>query len=135
MNSEEHMPAAGSACPSTLPIAIRTSARWLNGLNPIIREAEEELQRIGFFSRDDVEKKLFLEASIMVLKSIIRLAGRYADAAERLAENEKDPSRKAELERIAEACRWVPANSPKSFYQAMQSLWFNQILVHAYFDS
>jgi pyruvate formate-lyase/glycerol dehydratase family glycyl radical enzyme len=103
-------------------------ARWLNGLNPIINEAEEELLNIRFFTRDDVEKKLFLEASIMVLKSIIRLAGRYADAAGILAENEKEPVRKAQLKRIAETCRRVPANSPNSFYQAMQSLWFNQIL-------
>ena len=103
-------------------------ARWLGGLNTIIREAEEEIQSTGSLSRDDAEKKAFLRASIMVLKSIIAFASRYADGAERLAETEKKPSRKAELERIAEACRWVPANSPKSFFQAMQSLWFNQIL-------
>jgi len=103
-------------------------SKWMRGLNPIIREAEEELQRTGSASRDAVEKKTFLEASIIALKSVIAFAGRYADAAARLAATEKDPSRKAELERIAEACRWVPANSPKSFYQAMQSLWFNQML-------
>ena len=103
-------------------------ARWLGGLNTIIREAEEEIQSTGSLSRDDAEKKAFLRASVMVLESIIAFASRYADGAERLAETEKKPSRKAELERIAEACRWVPANSPKSFFQAMQSLWFNQIL-------
>jgi len=103
-------------------------ARWLNGLNPIIKEIEEELRNLRFFSLDAVEKKLFLEASLMVLKAVIRLANRYAEAAEKLAGVEKDPLRKEELERIAETCRWVPANSPKSFYQAMQSLWFNQIL-------
>jgi formate C-acetyltransferase len=102
--------------------------RWLNGLNPIIEEIEEELRNLRFFSLDSVEKKLFLSASLMVLKSVIRLANRYAETAEKLAEVEKDPLRKKELDRIAEACRWVPANSPKSFYQAMQSLWFNQIL-------
>ena len=64
----------------------------------------------------------------MILKAIIRLANRYAEAAEELAAAEKDAGRKKQLEQIAEACRRVPANSPKSFYQAMQSLWFNQIL-------
>ncbi|MBN2241024.1 MAG: hypothetical protein JW712_14735 [Dehalococcoidales bacterium] len=103
-------------------------SKWLRGLNPIIREAEEELRKTGSLTREDAEKQQFLEASIMVLKSIITLAGRYADEAERLAKSENNPSRKVELERIAEACRWVPANSPKSFHQAMQSLWFNQIL-------
>jgi pyruvate formate-lyase/glycerol dehydratase family glycyl radical enzyme len=103
-------------------------AKWLNGLNPIIEEIEEELRNLKFFSLEAVEKKLFLEASLMVLKAIIRLANRYAEAAETLAESEKEPRRKKELKRTAETCRWVPANSPRSFYQAMQSLWFNQIL-------
>jgi formate C-acetyltransferase len=103
-------------------------ARWLSGLNPIIAEIEEELRNLRFFSLDAVEKKLFLTASLMVLKAIIRLAERYADTAGELAEIEKNPVHRKELERIAETCRWVPANSPKSFYQAMQSLWFNQII-------
>ncbi len=102
--------------------------RWLNGLNPIIEEAEAELRNLRFFKLDDVEKKLFLEAAILVLQSIVRLAGRYAETAETLAGNEQIPVRKAELMRIAHACRFVPANRPDTFYQAMQSLWFHQIL-------
>jgi pyruvate formate-lyase/glycerol dehydratase family glycyl radical enzyme len=103
-------------------------ARWINGLNPIIKEAEEELSRLKLLTRDEVEKKYFLEATIMVLKAVSRLANRYANAAAKLALKEKDPIRKKELERIAETCRWVPANPARNFYEAMQSLWFNQIL-------
>ncbi|HTY81943.1 MAG TPA: pyruvate formate lyase family protein [Dehalococcoidales bacterium] len=102
--------------------------RWMKGLNPIIREIEEELRNIKFLSRDAVDKKLYLEASVMVLKSIIRLANRYAEKAEKLAVNEKSPARKNELQKIAEACRRVPAEAPANFHQAMQSLWFIQIL-------
>ncbi len=103
-------------------------SKWMGGLNSIIREAEQELLRMGSASRDAAEKRTFLQASLIALKSVITFAGRYGDAAERMAATEKDPSRKRELERIAEACRWVPANRPKSFFQAMQSLWFNQML-------
>jgi pyruvate formate-lyase/glycerol dehydratase family glycyl radical enzyme len=103
-------------------------AKWLNGLNPIIKEAEEELRNLRYLSLDDVQKKSFLEASIMVLNSVIRLANRYAEAAEALAEKEGDLLRKAHLKRIAEACRQAPANRPNSFFQAIQSLWFEQIL-------
>jgi len=103
-------------------------ARWLKGLDSIIFEAEEELKHLRFLTQDDVEKKLFLEATIMVLRSVIRLAGRYAEAAVALADKEIEPRRKEELRRIAETCRLVPANVPGSFYQAMQSLWFDQIL-------
>ena len=102
--------------------------RWLNGLNPMIAEAEEELRNLRFFNLEDVEKKVFLEAMIIALKAVIRLADRYAEAADRLAKKEENSRRREELKRIAETCRWVPANRPNSFYQAVQSLWFNQIL-------
>ncbi len=102
--------------------------RWLNGLNPVILKIEEELRNIKFLSQEAVEKRLFLSASLIVMKAIIRLAGRYAKEADKLSESERDPLHRNRLERIAEACRQVPANSPKNFFQAMQSLWFNQIL-------
>ena len=102
--------------------------RWINGLNPVIEEAEEELKAMKLLDQNAVEKKHFLEAVILVLKAVIRLTERYADAAESFAAKEKDPRRKKELERIAQACRWVPANRPRNFYEAMQSLWINQIL-------
>ncbi len=103
-------------------------ATWLNGLNPIIKNIENELDKLKLLSQDAVEKKLYLAASLIVLKGVIRLANRYAETAENLASSEIDPLRRSELKRIADACRQVPANPPKNFYQAMQSLWFNQIL-------
>ncbi|MBN1907908.1 MAG: hypothetical protein JW927_22720 [Deltaproteobacteria bacterium] len=102
--------------------------RWMKGLNPIIKEIEEELRDLKFYSLEAVNKKQFLNASLIVLKASIRLAERYAEEAERLAIKETDSGRRKTLERIAEACRIVPANPPQNFYQAMQSLWFNQIL-------
>ncbi|MBN2074551.1 MAG: hypothetical protein JW762_03270 [Dehalococcoidales bacterium] len=103
--------------------------KWLGGLAPIIRNIEEELKKVTDDSGESTEKKLFLSASMMVLKAIIRLAERYAEKAENMAETENDSQRREELMRIAEACRQVPANAPESFFQAMQSLWFNQILL------
>jgi pyruvate formate-lyase/glycerol dehydratase family glycyl radical enzyme len=102
--------------------------RWMNGLDSIILEAEDEMRALKLLDQDAVEKKYFLESVIIVLKAVVRLAERYADAAEGLAAEEKDPQRKKELERIAEACRWVPANRPRNFREAIQSLWINQIL-------
>jgi pyruvate-formate lyase len=103
-------------------------ARWMKGLNPIIEEIEEELRNLRFLSLEAVKKKQFLTASLIVLKAAIRLAERYAEEAERIAAVETDAARRKTLEHIAEACRRVPANPPTNFYQAMQSLWFNQIL-------
>jgi formate C-acetyltransferase len=103
-------------------------ARWMKGLNPVIDEIKEELKNLRFFSLAAVNKKQFLTASLIVLKAIIRLAERYAEEAIRMAAVETDAACRKNLERIASACRRVPANSPDNFYQAMQSLWFNQII-------
>jgi formate C-acetyltransferase len=52
------------------------------------------------------------------------LAHRYASLAEGEAQDEEDPARKQELEKIAETCRQVPANPARSFHEALQSVWF-----------
>ncbi|MBN2238782.1 MAG: pyruvate formate lyase family protein [Dehalococcoidales bacterium] len=103
--------------------------KWLGGLEPIIRDIEDELHNMGTDSPDSEEKKRFLTASVIGLKAVIRLAERYAEKAEKLAKTSTDPVRKKELERIAEACRLVPAHAPEDFFQAMQSFWFTQILL------
>ena len=56
--------------------------------------------------------------------AVILFAERHAMMAEEMAENETDLSRKAELLKIAEVCRWVPANAPRNFWEAIQMYWF-----------
>jgi len=96
-----------------------------HGLNHLIREAEEELNLMRFTDTiDTVRKACFLQAAIISLKAIIHLANRFANLAAEIALKEADQVRKAELQRIAETCQWVPANPARSFYEALQSFWF-----------
>ena len=37
---------------------------------------------------------------------------------------EKDPRRAAELRKIAEVCRRVPAHAPRTYWEAIQMYWF-----------
>jgi len=94
-----------------------------HGLNGIIEEAEEELKSIRFFSRDDVERRRFLEAVIIALKAINHFANRLVGLAEAKAETEANPEQKERLQRIAETCRWVPAKPTRSFHEALQCFW------------
>ena len=54
----------------------------------------------------------------------IIFAERHAELAEKMAATEKNPQRKEELLKIAEVCRWVPANAPRNFWEAVQMYWF-----------
>ena len=65
-----------------------------------------------------------LEAMDIVADATILYANRHADRAEEIAKTETDPERRAELERIAEVCRHVPAHAPRDFWEALQAYWF-----------
>jgi formate C-acetyltransferase len=58
-------------------------------------------------------------------------AQRYADEAEKLAAAETDPARQQELQKIAAICRRAPWQPARTFYEAVQSLWFAHMLVMA----
>ena len=56
--------------------------------------------------------------------ALIRFAERYAELAEEQARAESNPQRRAELEKIAQVCRHVPAHAPSDFHEALQYYWF-----------
>lgn len=97
------------------------------GFGGIINEAQQHLSELDAAVPEDEEKKDFYESIILTSKGIILYAHRYADKAEEMAKEEKDPKRAEELRVIAANCRKVPENPPEGFYEAMQFLWFVQI--------
>ncbi len=70
------------------------------------------------------EKNEQWKAMEICVDAIITLAGRHADLAADMAEQESDPMGKAELLKIAEVCRHVPAHAPRTFHEALQAYWF-----------
>lgn len=99
------------------------------GLNKLISEAEEELRKTRLLSSDSITKVYFLKAVIIGLQAVNRFAKRFSHLAKELASKETDPKRKKELERISEICQWVPAHPARSFYEAIQSLWFIFLMI------
>ena len=97
------------------------------GFGGIIREAEEHIAALDPTNPADLEKKEFYQSVLWTSRGIIRYANRYADEAERLARQESDLVRAAELRTIAQNCRRVPEHPPESFYEAIQFLWFVQV--------
>lgn len=97
------------------------------GFGGVIREAEAHIAKLDPTKPEDEEKLDFYTSILWTSKGIIRYANRYAEEAERLAALEDDAVRAAELRRVAQNCRSVPENPPKSFYEAIQFLWFVQV--------
>ncbi len=71
-----------------------------------------------------LERRGFLEAVDIACDSLVRFARRYAAEARRLAAQETDGARRAELLQIAAVCDRVPNHPARTFHEALQSFWF-----------
>jgi len=110
-------------------ISVDYAKALAKGLNGIIAEAEAELARLDITNPAHLKKMHFLDAVIISNEAVIAFAARFAEEAETLAKNEKNPQRKEELLEIARICRKVPANPAESFQEAIQSFWFVQLVL------
>jgi pyruvate formate-lyase/glycerol dehydratase family glycyl radical enzyme len=61
---------------------------------------------------------------------LVDFAQRLAQEAERLASDEKDPLRAADLREVARVCKKVPFNPAETLHEALQSLWLTHMAVN-----
>ena len=96
--------------------------RGLLDTKALIAEAIAKLDFIN--DPEATDKQQELQAMDISCDAAILFAERHADMADRMAEEEADPVRKAELRKIADVCRWVPAHAPRDMQEAIQMYWF-----------
>ncbi|MCS7233766.1 MAG: glycyl radical protein [Synergistetes bacterium] len=94
------------------------------GILDIKEEIKKKITELKESDPDYYEKMEELKAMDIAADAIMIYAERYAKKLEKTANEEKDPERKAELEKMAEICRWVPAHAPRTFWEALQHYWF-----------
>ncbi len=95
------------------------------GLEGIIAEAHQALEKLSPYEAGEFRKRYFLTAVPIALQAVIRFAQRFASEAERLAlDASLTEDRRAELRTITEICHRVPAKPARTFYEAVQSAWF-----------
>jgi len=94
------------------------------GILDIKKEIKNAMERLDPSDPEYFEKMEELKAMDIVADAILIYARRYAELLQKMAREEKDYERKKELEQMAEICRWVPARSPRTFWEALQHYWF-----------
>ena len=98
---------------------------YKTGLLDVKARIEGELAKLDFLNDPEAtDKQEELQGMAISCDAAILFAERHADLAEKMAAECEDPVRKAELLRIAEVCRWVPAHAPRDFWEAIQMYWF-----------
>lgn len=89
------------------------------------RDIEQEIEKLDDLTQlDSYDRREQLKAMAVACDAIILFGERHAEKALELAAEAQDPVRKAELEKIAEVCRHVPAHAPRTFQEALQMYWF-----------
>lgn len=93
------------------------------GMIDIQNEAKAHLEELDYENPDDIEKIYFYKSIIDTTEGVMIYARRMADYAAELAAKESNPRRKAELLKISEVNRKVPAHKPETFWEAIQAVW------------
>ena len=96
--------------------------RGLLDCKALIAQTLNELDFIN--DPEATDKQQELQAMDISCDAAILFAERHADLAEKMAAEESNPQRKAELVKIADVCRWVPAHAPRDMQEAIQMYWF-----------
>ena len=78
---------------------------------------------------DSIDRYVFYKAVLIVIAAVRQFAGRYAALAGKMAQQETDSVRKAELEAMSRICARVPYEKAASFREAVQSVWFIQLIL------
>ena len=98
---------------------------YRQGMLDFKKQIATEITALDFINDPEAtDKAEELKAMDISCDAAIVFAARHADLAEQMAAAESNPQRAAELRKIAEVCRWVPANAPRTFHEAIQMYWF-----------
>jgi pyruvate formate-lyase/glycerol dehydratase family glycyl radical enzyme len=105
--------------------AILDNKIYGKGLLDFKKEIEDALNNLDYYNDGETYwKEQELKAMAITADALITFAERHAEKVRELAEKEKDPQRKRELEMIGEVCSHVPAHAPRNFWEALQMYWF-----------
>ena len=99
------------------------------GMQDIQDEAKEHLAQLDYANPDDLDKIYFYKSVIDTTEGVMIYARRLSEYARQKAAAETNPRRKAELEQIAENLTNVPAHKPRTFWEAIQSVWVIESLL------
>ena len=98
---------------------------FTKGFKDFKKEIRDSIRKFEAGEAEDRAERIEeLKAMNIACDAIILFANRHAEKALELAASEQDPVRKAELEKVAEICSYVPENAPRDFHEALQAYWF-----------
>lgn len=104
----------------------RVLKEGLKGYEERTRRLKESLD---LTEPSSIDKNVFYQAVLTAIRSVQNFAIRYSLLAADMAEKESDPARQKELQEMSRICAKVPYEPASSFHEAVQSVWFIQLVL------
>lgn len=98
------------------------------GLKDYEKRAREYKASLDLTDPESINKYQFYKAVLIVIEAVKTFTHRYAELAREKAETASEP-RKSELLEIARICDKVPYEPAESFHEAVQAVWFIQLIL------
>lgn len=100
-----------------------------DGLRGYEKRVKEYKATLDLTDPESIDKYCFYNAVLIVLEAVRNFANRYSVLAKDLAEKELNQERKIELLEISRICSKVPYEPAETFREAVQSVWFIQLIL------
>ena len=84
---------------------------------------------LDFTKPESIDKNVFYKAVLIVIDAVHTFANSYSKLAQDMALTETDAKRKEELLEISRICAKVPYEPASSFREAVQAVWFIQLIL------
>ena len=110
-------------------LAVNYGKMLAEGLSGYEQRTRDLKSALDLTNPASVDKYVFYKAVLIVIDAVRKFAARYAKLAKELAAKEQEAKRKAELEEMARICAKVPYEPAESFREAVQAVWFIQLIL------
>ena len=100
-----------------------------DGLRGYEKRVKEYKASLDLTDPESIDKYCFYNAVLIVLEAVRNFANRNSVLAQDLAEKELNQERKIELLEISRICSKVPYEPAETFREAVQSVWFIQLIL------
>ncbi len=110
-------------------LAVNYERLLKEGLRGYEAKARACKEALDLTDPDSIDKNVFYKAVLIVIEAVRTFALRYSELAADLAARESDAARKAELLEMSRICAKVPYEPASNFREAVQSVWFIQLIL------
>ncbi len=110
-------------------LAVNYERLLKEGLKGYRERAEKRKSELDFTDPEAIDQNQFYKAVLITIDAVHTFAMRYSKLALEMASQESDAARKQELVEISDICAKVPYEPAHSFREAVQSVWFIQLIL------